>query len=83
MEKATLTSSSTQAKIAGSIVSIIGALVITLYKGPIVLSALSPSQSPSINSPLGSPSQGDWVLGASLLVVAYILAPLSYIVQVN
>ncbi|XP_015971575.1 WAT1-related protein At4g15540 isoform X1 [Arachis duranensis] len=77
MEKATLKSSSTQAKIIGSIVSIIGALVVTLYKGPIVLSA-SASSSSLLSS---SSSQGDWVLGAFLLAASYTLPPLWFIVQ--
>ncbi|RYR54691.1 hypothetical protein Ahy_A06g029996 isoform B [Arachis hypogaea] len=77
MEKATLKSSSTQAKIIGSIVSIIGALVVTLYKGPIVLSA-SASSSSLLSS---SSSQEDWVLGAFLLAASYTLPPLWFIVQ--
>ncbi|KAL1314847.1 hypothetical protein AAHE18_16G218200 [Arachis hypogaea] len=76
MEKATLKSSSTQAKIIGSIISIIGALVVTLYKGPVVLSASSSSSLLSSSS-----SQGDWVLGAFLLAASYTLPPLWYIVQ--
>ncbi|MED6210018.1 hypothetical protein PIB30_060129 [Stylosanthes scabra] len=85
MEKATLKSSSTQAKIIGSVVSIIGApssssspkkiigaLIVTLYKGPTVLPA---------SSTLSPSSQGDWVLGAFLLAASYTLPPLWYIVQ--
>ncbi|MED6109767.1 hypothetical protein PIB30_036601 [Stylosanthes scabra] len=78
MEKATLKSSSTQAKIIGSVVSIIGALVVTLYKGPTVLPASS-TLSPPLSS--SSSSQGDWVLGGFLLAASYTLPPLWYIVQ--
>ncbi|KAJ1432723.1 EamA domain [Sesbania bispinosa] len=73
MEKAALRSSSTQAKILGSIVSIAGALIVVLYKGPTVLEAAS--QTPSLGS-----LQRNWVLGGFLLAVAYILVSIWYIV---
>ncbi|TKY63257.1 WAT1-related protein [Spatholobus suberectus] len=79
MEKADLRSSSTQAKIMGSIASIAGALIVVLYKGPTILNASSPSQAPPLNSALAS-SQRNWVLGGFLLAVAYILMSIWYIV---
>ncbi|XP_061337657.1 WAT1-related protein At4g15540-like [Gastrolobium bilobum] len=83
MEKVALGSSSTQAKILGSAVSILGALIVVLYKGPTVLSALSPQLSPTIDSPMDSTAQTNWVLGGSLLVVEFLLVPIWYIVQAN
>ncbi|KAJ7974536.1 WAT1-related protein [Quillaja saponaria] len=67
MEKVAIRSSSTQAKIMGTIVSISGALLVVLYKGPIILStpSLSPSPSLSLHYPLQS-SQTNWILGPSL-----------------
>ena len=83
MEKAALRSTSTLAKIMGSIVSISGALVVVLYKGPAILSSSSSSHTPSMNSPLHSSSQTNWVLGGFLLAVEYFLVAVWYIVQVN
>ncbi|KAK7287332.1 hypothetical protein RIF29_00576 [Crotalaria pallida] len=74
MEKVDLRSSSTQAKIFGSIASIAGALVVVLYNGPTILNGASPSQPHSLGS-----SQGNWVLGGFLLALAYILMSIWYI----
>ncbi|XP_017417155.1 WAT1-related protein At5g40240 isoform X2 [Vigna angularis] len=81
MEKVALRSSSTQAKILGSSVSILGALIVLLYKGSIILSTSSPTLSPTPLSPMGSTSQTNWVLGGSLLAIEYLLVPIWYIVQ--
>ncbi|XAR51833.1 hypothetical protein NMG60_11006587 [Bertholletia excelsa] len=78
MEKLALRSSSSQAKIIGTIVSISGAFVVTLYKGPPVISTSSPSI--SLNQPLHSP-QSNWVVGGLFLITEYILVPMWYIVQ--
>ncbi|KAK7293321.1 hypothetical protein RJT34_16184 [Clitoria ternatea] len=75
MERADLRSSSTQAKIIGSIASIAGALIVVLYEGPKILNVASPSP----NFPLGS-SQRNWLLGGFLLAVAYTLMSIWYIV---
>ncbi|KAG2405104.1 hypothetical protein LR48_Vigan03g161400 [Vigna angularis] len=83
MEKVALRSSSTQAKILGSSVSILGALIVLLYKGSIILSTSSPTLSPTPLSPMGSTSQTNWVLGGSLLAIEYLLVPIWYIVQTN
>jgi len=82
MEKVALRSSSTHAKILGSSVSILGALVVLLYKGPIIFSPSSSQESPTLHAPMGSTSQTNWVLGGSLLAVEYLLVPTWYIVQV-
>ncbi|XP_022740896.1 WAT1-related protein At5g40230-like isoform X1 [Durio zibethinus] len=81
MEKVELRSSSTQAKILGTIASISGASVVVLYKGPIVLS--SPhltSSSVLIQRPLGSP-QSNWVIGGLLLAMGYLFYSFWYIIQ--
>jgi drug/metabolite transporter (DMT)-like permease len=78
MEKVALKSRSSQAKVLGTIVSIAGAFVVTLYKGlPIVV---APSPSVSLQQPLHS-SNTNWVFGGILLTGEYILVPLWYIVQ--
>ncbi|CAJ1782047.1 unnamed protein product [Sphenostylis stenocarpa] len=79
MEKVALRSSSTQAKILGSFVSVAGALVVLLYKGPKIFS----TPSPTVHSPMLSSSQTNWVLGGSLLAVEYFLVPIWYIVQTS
>ncbi|KAL2320100.1 hypothetical protein Fmac_029069 [Flemingia macrophylla] len=83
MEKVTLRSSSTQAKIWGSLVSILGALVVVLYKGPIVLSISSTQPSLTLDSPMTSTSQMNWILGGSLLAIEFLLVPIWYIIQTN
>ncbi|XP_022741359.1 WAT1-related protein At5g40240-like [Durio zibethinus] len=81
MEKVELGSSSTQAKIIGTVASISGASVVVLYKGPRVLS--SPrwaSSSVLIQQPLGSP-QSNWVIGGLLLAMGYLFSSFWYIIQ--
>ncbi|KAI8533760.1 hypothetical protein RHMOL_Rhmol10G0034000 [Rhododendron molle] len=78
MEKLAIRSSSSQAKIIGTVVSISGALVVTLYKGlPIIL---TPPASISLHCPLGS-LHSDWVIGSLFLTVEFMLVPMWYIVQ--
>lgn len=81
METLSFTKKSTRAKFFGTIVSVIGALVVTLYKGPKLIWSLtpSPSQSPTVSL---SSSQSNWALGGLFLTSEYILVPLWYIVLV-
>ncbi|XWS40779.1 hypothetical protein CRYUN_Cryun17cG0024700 [Craigia yunnanensis] len=81
MEKVALRSSSTGAKIIGTIASISGASVVVLYKGPKVL--YSPhwtSSSVLLQQPLGSP-QSNWVISGLLLAVGYLFNSFWYIIQ--
>jgi drug/metabolite transporter (DMT)-like permease len=78
MEKLAIRSSSSQAKIIGTIVSISGAFVVTLYKGPAI--PFSPPPSPSLDHPLRSP-QSNWVIGGLFLTIEFILVPMWYILQ--
>ena len=83
MEKVAFRSSSTQAKIIGTITSISGALVIVFYKGPKIISSLTwTSSSVLLQRPLGS-SQSNWIIGGLLEVVAYLLYSFCYIIQVK
>ncbi|KAH7867382.1 hypothetical protein Vadar_032764 [Vaccinium darrowii] len=78
MEKVDLRSSRSRVKIMGTLVSISGALIVTLYKGPSIGSL--PVQSPSIPSEGSFPSQpslfnmlatkSNWILGGLFLVIA-------------
>ncbi|KAE9614351.1 hypothetical protein Lal_00016646 [Lupinus albus] len=83
MEKLALRSKSTQAKIFGTILSIIGALIVVLYKGRTLLSDENPLQAPATHSLVSSLSQSKWVIGGSLLVVDYLLVPIMYILQAS
>ncbi|XP_059449989.1 WAT1-related protein At3g28050-like [Corylus avellana] len=78
MEKIDLRGTSSLAKILGTIVSISGAFVVTLYKGPPIV--ISQPSSASLHQPLNS-LKSDWVIGGLLLTAEYILVPLWYIVQ--
>ncbi|KAJ4848507.1 hypothetical protein Tsubulata_047762, partial [Turnera subulata] len=81
MERLAIKSCSTQAKIAGTLVSISGALVVVLYKGPVILSMMS-STSPSIllhHQLLGSPSP-NWVMGGLLFAVMELLYSTAFII---
>ncbi|PON47444.1 WAT1-related protein [Parasponia andersonii] len=60
MEIIDLRSSTTQAKVIGTIVSISGALVAVLYKGPTIPS----SQSPKVSYHSLEMSQTNWAIGA-------------------
>ncbi|XP_021912323.1 WAT1-related protein At3g28050-like [Carica papaya] len=79
MEKIGLKSSSSQAKVLGTLVSITGAFVVTLYKGPPIIIASSPSI--ALDQPQLLSSSSNWIIGGVLLTAEYILVPLWYIVQ--
>ena len=84
MEKVALRSSTTQAKIIGTIVSISGALVVVLYKGPKVFTSLHWTSSSVLRQwPLESSSESNWVIGGVLIAVAYLLYSFWYIIQVK
>ncbi|XP_048433840.1 WAT1-related protein At3g28050 isoform X2 [Pyrus x bretschneideri] len=82
LESAALRKRSSQAKILGTIVSLAGAFVVTLYKGPSIVFA-NRSQSLSLHQPLlnSTPTNPNWIVGGLLLTAEYILVPLWYIVQ--
>ncbi|XP_023550506.1 WAT1-related protein At3g28050-like [Cucurbita pepo subsp. pepo] len=79
MEKVVLKRHSSQAKVMGTIISIAGAFVVTLYKGPRIILSSAPTAL-SLHHPLPS-SHSNWVIGSLLLTAEYILVPLWYIVQ--
>nr|XP_016470812.1 PREDICTED: WAT1-related protein At3g28050-like isoform X2 [Nicotiana tabacum] len=79
MEKIELKRSSTRAKVLGTVVSIAGAFVVTLYKGPKLLVAITSTPN-LLYQPLSS-SQSNWMLGGLFLTTEYFLVPMWYIVQ--
>ncbi|KAF3660207.1 WAT1-related protein [Capsicum annuum] len=83
MEKIQLKRSTTRAKVLGTAVSIAGAFVVTLYKGPKILvpTTSTPNLLPNLlHQPLSS-SQSNWMLGGLFLTTEYFLVPMWYIVQ--
>ena len=82
MEKVTMRSTSSQAKMLGTVVSIGGAFVASLYQGPPII--IAPSSNISLHQSLTQKdTKSNWVVGGLLLTAEYILVPLWYIVQVN
>lgn len=83
MEKVIVRNTSCQAKVLGTIVSITGAFVVTLYKGPPIIIVHTPSL--SLHQPINTLNLVDpsWAIGGLLLTAEYILVPLWYIVQVQ
>ncbi|KAI3407358.1 WAT1-related protein, partial [Psidium guajava] len=82
MEKVNWQSSSSQAKLVGTIASILGAFVVTLYKGPPILPSPSPP-SPVRPRHLGFllSWQSNWILGGFLLAAEAFSMSLWYIGQ--
>lgn len=79
MEKLHLRSSSSQAKSLGTIVSIVGAFIVTFYKGPSLL--MAPSRSSSPHQLLLQ--QSTWVIGGFLLAADCIFASAWLILQAS
>ncbi|GAA0145311.1 hypothetical protein LIER_36106 [Lithospermum erythrorhizon] len=80
LEKVDWRSASTLAKSIGTVVSIVGAFIVTLYKGPELLNVLS-----SVKSlhPFLSLPQSDWVIGGLFLAVDCVAASAFLIVQAS
>lgn len=78
-------SPSFEAKVAGTLVSIMGAVSITLYKGPVI--KYSPSRQLQLHLSrklfLFSSSHENWILGAILLVAASFTISIWNIIQVS
>ncbi|KAK8566038.1 hypothetical protein V6N13_021113 [Hibiscus sabdariffa] len=83
MEKVEFRRLATQAKIIGTITSISGALVMTFYKGPQIISSSPRTSSSSVlefHRPLGS-SESNWIIGGILEAVAYLILSFWCIIQ--
>lgn len=80
MEKFNYRSSTTLAKTFGTMVTIIGALIMTLYQGPSIW-GISPHSNANTLQTLTSSSA--WLLGALLLTIDSIVASISIIAQVQ
>ncbi|RAL46872.1 hypothetical protein DM860_005151 [Cuscuta australis] len=82
METLVLRSPTSRAKVMGTIVSVTGAFVVTLYKGPriAVTTTTSPHTTSNVIGFLSS-TQSNWMLGGLFLTTEYLLVPMWYIVQ--
>lgn len=80
MEKLNWKAYSTRAKSIGTLVSISGALIITLYKGQAIINN-HPSNK-LFPRKLVSSEQFDWIIGAVLLAAHSFILSLLFIVQV-
>lgn len=83
MEKLELRSSSSQAKIVGTILSIAGAFVVVLYNGPAVIRSRlhePPSASFSLHEVSVEPN---WIVGGIALATQYIIVSIWYTFQVK
>ncbi|XP_059658545.1 WAT1-related protein At3g28050-like [Cornus florida] len=79
MEKLEFKLKSSLAKSIGAIISVVGAFIVTFYKGPeILLSHESPSEVLPLISPL---PQSNWIIGGFLLAIASVMVASSCIVQ--
>lgn len=80
MEKVDFSTPSTIAKAFGTLVSILGAFILTLYKGPQLLAASSSlkSQYQFLNI-----QESDWVIGGLLFTVDCFVSSAFIIVQVH
>ncbi|KAL3526026.1 hypothetical protein ACH5RR_014398 [Cinchona calisaya] len=81
MEKLSFRSRSSRAKVLGTILSISGALVVTLYKGPRITLTTTPSSYTIRIPPPIHRAQSNWVLGGLFFTAEYLLYPIWYIVQ--
>ena len=80
MESVALGRTSSQAKLLGTILSIGGAFIVTLYKGPPLI--ISSNSSIKLHQHLHSTKNSNWIVGGIFLTAEYILVPLWYILQV-
>ncbi|KHN23566.1 WAT1-related protein At3g28050-like [Glycine soja] len=85
MEKIAAKSRSSQAKVVGSIISITGAFVLTLYKGHSIIKAHSHDLSIPLQHPFSFLKSGDadWVIAGILLTAECLIGSLCYIVQAD
>ncbi|KAJ6302140.1 hypothetical protein OIU77_016269 [Salix suchowensis] len=79
MESVALGRTSSQAKLLGTILSISGAFIVTLYKGPPLI--ISSNSSITLHQHLHSTKNSNWILGGIFLTAEYTLVPLWYILQ--
>ncbi|KAJ9564810.1 hypothetical protein OSB04_000776 [Centaurea solstitialis] len=78
MEKVDIRSSSSRAKLVGTVIAISGAMVFTLYQGPEIFKTIL---SPKTSNHLLSSQPSNWVLGGLILVISGICGALWNVLQ--
>lgn len=86
MEKIDIKRVKCQAKIIGTVVTVAGAMLMTLYKGPImemVWPHVHSRQSATSGTSSGDTSDKDWFLGCILLIIATLAWASLFVLQVS
>lgn len=83
MEKLDLSEHSSRAKIGGTIVSFVGATIMTLYKGIKVISMQAQNNHNQSASALEHSFDKEWIKGSVILVASYLSVAAFYLLQVQ
>lgn len=82
MEKLDIRCWSSQAKSIGTIITVTGAFVVTLYKGPILLSDKTSGHPIHLNLLLSMSKQSKWIFGGLFLALGYLFMATWSVLQV-
>jgi drug/metabolite transporter (DMT)-like permease len=85
MEKLDMKKVRCQAKVAGTLVTVAGAMMMTLYKGPLMQMALSSSHGHKAEAPVATvdPSGKEWFLGSLFVIIATLAWASLFILQTH
>jgi len=90
MEKLNMKKVRCQAKVVGTLVTVGGAMVMTLYKGPLVEMVWNKhahnnqtTNATTTNNNVATPSDKDWLIGSILLIIATLAWASLFVLQVR
>ncbi|KAM7263407.1 hypothetical protein ACFE04_001090 [Oxalis oulophora] len=81
MEKVHIRKLRCQAKIAGTLITVVGAMLMTLYKGPILEMVWSKHSHSNETTTSNESSDKEWLFGSFLLVIATLAWALLFVLQ--